>query len=351
MASAGPAQRFPSNIIKISFPAIGGLVFFRVAQRWDGSFAAPAAVAKVTGLPWDDFDLFDGIDRIDPDGKPDEDVSISNPVSDAMLTKYLHWNQYKPVGVASNGTTPPFEQYIVDIAHFTEVYNHHITSRVYEHTSKEIALAYFQGAGLLPGQDASLVGVVLVTNTFENYVIPSPKFFEDAAAGGWEYHIETTPGSTIYRRDDAATVIFNLAKLFRDVPNDPVTKKKPAQVHFKVELPTKAASPPGTGGLLSWKLQAAAFKSKLSDPPNFDERRDFPVEDVVKPVSGIPGAFTTDYLTPKGWPFPYPFADVKKSDVPAGVTQFANVTITFGAAKVAPLVEIELDTGGGGGPR
>lgn len=337
---AGPAQRFNSNIIKISFPSIGGLIWFRVAQRWEGDVVGPAAKALVEGLPWDDFDMFSGLHGEDPDGTPEESVPVGNPVTDKMISKYLWWSHRTPVHNDGSVTLPSIETYVIDTANYIEIYNHTVTNRLYPVAPRDVALAYFKGPGLLPGQDPDLVGVQLGFG--DDLTVPSPLFFIFAAEAGWTYHIETSTG-TAHKSDDAANVIINLAKLFRDVPNDPVTGKKPAKVEFTITIPKKATS----AGKLQWWIQAAAFKSKLTKPPEGpkdDERRDYPVHDRVVPISGIPGATNTDYLYPT-----FEFDDEDKDEsIGTGTEQKVFVTITFGVGKIGPKVEVELAGGGGG---
>jgi hypothetical protein len=341
VATAGPAQRFPDNLIRISFPQIGGLVFLRVAQRWDGDVAPISPRALVSGLPWADFDLFAVIDGVrDPDGTPSDSVPIANPVTDNMLTKYRYWAQYPKVRADHNSTIPGFDTYVVDLANYVEVYNHIITGRVYILSNRDDALAYFRGPGLLPGQDPDLVGVGLFTNTGEPIVInpvPDANFWGAVATNGWTYHIEPAPPITIYRRDETAVVVLNLAKLVADMPL--VSGHPPTQAVFTVDLPVKPTIAVGHGATLGWTLSASAWSPQLSDPVRVFERRSFPVTDeVATPVSGIPGAFTYQYYVPT---FPHPQAVV--SDTNVGTTaRRATVTITFGVASVPPSVSISL---------
>jgi hypothetical protein len=327
VTTPGPAQRIPANITRINFPQVGGLVFFRVAQRWQGDVPPVTPTAFVRGLPWSDFDMFAVSGGVsDPDGTPTDSVPVANPVSGDMLTKYRYWAPYPEARADHNGVVPGFDTYVLDEASFTEIYNHVATSRVHPLATREDALAFFKGPGLLDGQDPDLIGVGFLTNDYREIVVnpPSTTFWAYVAEGAATYHVEATPPSTIYKRDDAAVVIVNLAKLFKDVPNGP-TGKKPAQVR-----------PHGAG--ISWQLSASAWSPKLSSPARDFERRDFPVVDRTIPISGIPGAFNYEYHVPT---FPHPDALVQNRDV-GETAQRVNATITFGAGAVPPKIELAL---------
>lgn len=347
MATPGPAQRFPANIIRINFPQIGGLVFFRVAQRWEGDVVPMSPRAFVKGLPWADFDMFSVSDGVaDPDGTPHLiSVPVSNPVNDNMLTKFLYWAQYPKVSADHNSVVPGFDTYILDRAQFTEIYNH-MASRLYPLATRDEALAYFRGPGLLEGQDPDLVGVAFLNNTYQEIVVnpPSTEFWLFVAQGAAEYHVEPTPPVPIYKRDEAAVIVVNLAKLFRDVPL--VSGSKPAQVKFTITMPVKPHYPTGHGATLSWNLSASAWSPKLSNPVKSFQRRDFPVEDRSTPIRGLPGAFNYEYHVPT---FPHPDAFVQDKNV-GEVERKVNATITFGAGSVPPKIELELagTTGGAG---
>lgn len=346
MATPGPAQRFPSNIIKISFPQIGGLVFFRVAQHYNGEGTPVAPRAFVEGLPWPDFDMFavtDGV--VDPQGEPhNESVAIVNPVSDKMLTKYRYWAHYAKTGADHNSLVPGFDTYVLDTAQFTEVYNHVATDRIYPVAPRQEALDYFKGPGLIAGQDPELVGVDFLNNTWQEIVVnpPSDEFWAYVAEGAATYHVETSPPIPIAVRDEAAVVIMNLAKLFADMPL--VNGRKPAQAKFTIALPTAHTFPAGHGADMRWVVSASAWSPTLSNPVKSYQRRDFPVHDTTTPVSGIAGAFTYDFHVPT---FPHPDAVVSVGIV-LTVEEKVNATITFGAAGVPPKIELELASRHGG---
>jgi hypothetical protein len=251
------------------------------------------------------------------------------------------------VTIRTTKTIPGVDVYIIDKAQFVEIYRSVATSRQSALGTKEEALAYFQGPGLLPGQDPALVSVELLTNTWESYTIPSAKFFEDAAAGGWLYHIEVGAPSTIYTYQDTADVIFNIKKLYADLEKGP-DGKKPATLTFRIDAPNKKPPPAGKGGKLEWKIGASVFKSTLTKPPDGpkdDERRDYPVEDKLVPVSGIPGEFDHEYLSPT---FPFPEEKAENKDIHTTGENFVEVKLTFGSAKEAPSVEIVDHMGTGG---
>lgn len=336
----GPQQRFPSNIIRISFPAIGGLVFLRAAQRFNGDYAPITPKALIKGLPWDDFDMFGIVGGVvDPEASQElqaENVPIVDPVSDKMLQKYLYWAHYAKVSDLRTESISGFDIYIVDTANWTKLYNHVATFQLSPVWTRQEALDYFSTPpGLLPGQDPNLVSVA-ITDNFGNLVpIPSTQFFQMAAEAGWTYHVETSGGATIYKQDDVAVIVINLGKLFRDVPE--VNGQKPAQIEFDIEMPTKP-DVPGHGAAFTWWVSGSAWSSKISDPQQDHERRTFPVTTRETPISGLPGQVNVDHL----WPtFPHPAfeADVEVTDIDA-TQQTADGTITFGAGDVPPDITI-----------
>jgi hypothetical protein len=223
-----------------------------------------------------------------------------------------------------------------------------ITSREFTLSTEADALAFFKTGGLIPGQDPSLVGVGLFDNFFNPIPVPGPGFFFGVNNLGWTYHIDAGPSSNVRDFNDVACVLINVAKLYRNLKKDPITKKKPATLTFRVKPPAKPATLPDHGGRLKWSLQAGIYKSKLTPPdkggPKEDERRTFPVEDKTTPTPGIPGESTTQYHLPT-WK---PVLDSIELTDPAS-TDFLEVKITFGTSKVAPKVEITSGSGGGGG--
>jgi len=349
----GPQQVFNQKIIRISFPTVGGLVLFRVAQRYDGDTpATPAPVASVVGLPWGTFDMFAvaGQNQIDPEGTPTDQVPIANPVTDDMLTKYLYWAHWPKARGVKSQTLPGFEIVVVDLAQWTLIYNHHTTSRLSSIMSREAALAQFRGlvgSTGYEGLDPDLMGVALTNNLGQDFAT-TEALIEYANAAGWTYHVETAPGASVNTVDDVAIVIINLAKLFRDVPN--VNGKKPPSITFTINPPVRTFAD-GVGGL-NWSISASAWIPKLLNPPKpndpvADSRRiDFPVEDIQVPISGIPGAFNTDYHMPT-FTHPDEFADVALIGLNRNEVVPVTCTITFGAGNVAPEVELSAEFGGG----
>lgn len=338
----GPAPRqvFPSNIRAISFPTVGGLVFFRVRQEWLGAKAAPNGKAFVSGLPtgWDQFDMFTGSRQRDPTVTGPE-KGIFDPVTDDMLSKYRWWPHDAPVMLSSikpgSGSTTIT---VIDTANWNLIYNHNITSRLIGPYSREQALHIFQGLAGSNGyeffNDPSLMGVGLFTNDFREIVVPSAEFYADAASAGWTYHEETVPGENFYLGDFTATWILNLAKLYKDVPKG-VNGKKPATYTFRVDLPAKDSK-----GSTTWTLQASADTSRVSKPPKSDDgRRTFPVHD-------LGSGDTAQHLVPTWTPWPDATANFTVPEPNAG--SYVDVKVTFGAAKVKPKVEIIDHTNSGG---
>lgn len=357
MATPGPAQRVPANIIRISFPQIGGLVYLRASMRTEADPTPISPVALVKGLPWDEFDLFDVVGGVvDPEASDDlkaETVPIEDPVTDKMLQKYLYWAHRAVVTDRRTIVVPGFEIVVVDLAQWTLVYNHVIGFALSPIMSREAALAQFQslaGSTGYESADPALMAVTL-TNTLGVPFATTSELIAFANAAGWTYHTETSGSTSVYNEDDVASVIINLAKLFRDVPNDPTTDAKPAEVEFTVDLPRFTLGG-GHGGIQFWLTGSAWNPKPPKDPPDPSqpewERTTFPVTERVVPISGIPGAFNTDH----NWPtFPHPFnsidAEAKDLSVPSSQEVVAG-TITFGAGNEPPFIELELDDGGGG---
>lgn len=352
----GPQQRFNSNIIRISFPQIGGLVYLRAQIRSSSDIARITPVALVKGLPWGDFDLFDvvGGER-DPelsntDPLFSESVPIVDPVSDKMIAKYIYWAHRPVVKVDNPDVIPGIDNIIIDTAQWTEIYNHVVTYRLSPVWTRDQALTHFKTDGLLPGQDPDLVSVAL-TDTFGNLLtVPSPLFYAMAAEAGWTYHTEPGTPTTIHNDDDVASVIINTGKLFRDVDNLP-NGKKPTFIDFTIDL---AFNPHGSGhGFVKEIVSGSGWVPKDPDPTDPDgpfqpKRKTFPVTDRVLPVSGIPGKFTTDY----NWPqFPHPwFNDTASQQIESasGTQRHFDCRITFGAGNLPPTIDIYPSGGGGG---
>lgn len=267
-----------------------------------------------------------------------------------MLQKYLYWAQYTKATKDTTEALPGFEIVVLDLAEWALVYGNQRTSLTtgpFVLLSQQQALDYFKNSvqTMDPPLDPNKVGVAPITY----YKYPDPpgvntpeKLIEQANEFGWSYHVEFSPGSTAYTHDDAAIFVINMAKLFRDVPVDPQTGKKPPSIPFTIDLAKKGSAE----GRLSWRVQASAWSTKISDPQQDWERRDFPVEDRLVPISGIPGKFNTDLH----WPlFPiFSSADIEDDDVSS--TQVTAVTgqLFFGVGKIPPSVSLELPSSGGG---
>lgn len=357
----GPRQRFPGNIIRITFPSIGGMIYFRVAQRFSGDIPAPTPTAQVEGLPWDAFNMFNVVGgKKDPDGTPKdpESVSIDDPVTDHMLSKYLYWAQHPAKSLARvTNSTPPTDFFVIDTANWVLVYNHMITARQTTPMTKEAALAQFKSLVGSPGYedlDPDLMGVGIFTNTGEEFT--QDMLIEGAAINpGWSGHYETLPGSTVTETDNVASIIINTGKLFRDVPNGG-DGKKPAFIDFTVRPPSNSLVPSGRGRL-QWWIQAEAFKDSITKPedggPKYSEgeRRDFPVRDTSSPVSGIPSATTRNLDIPdvtRAWvDFPNDTSDIREKQGWSDST-VAKVRIVFGVGSVLPKVFISFEDVGGG---
>lgn len=346
----GPQQRFPSRIVRISFPAIGGLVYFRVQQRWTGSVAPLPAYALVEGLPWQSFNMFSVVGgEADSEGTPKETVPISDPVTDKMLTKYLYWAHHTEKNEQSSQTSPSTPFLVVDTANWTLVYDGHVTHRQTPVMTREAALAQFKGlvgSTGYEGLDPDKMGVGLYDNVGNDIITnpPDSTFWANVTYNHWTYHYEDLPGSASYRRTDTASIVLNLAKLFRDVPNLP-NGKKPAFIDFTIQPVIVPTYPSGTGGAAQFWLQAGAYKPTVTKPPDGPkpgERNSFPVHNEL-----VPTGFgnDTDFDVPS-WEFPDPAADIddEQSWTPG---QKAQVRITFGVGKVLPKVEIAPFDGGG----
>lgn len=333
----------------------GGLIYFRIAQRYESDKPKLDPLALVEGLPWASFNAFDLVGgKKDPQGSPLEDVDIEDPVTDQMLSKYLYWAQHEKRTVSRvTSTTPDHPFYIVDTANWTLVYDHHITSRITEIMSEDAALAQFRGLIGSPGYeglDPDKMGVALINPTFQEISVnPPDAYFWGGVAAGWAYHTEILPGNEVTTYDDVISIIFNLEKLQRDLASG---GSLPKTVEFTITPPTTIGEPKGR---LTWWVQAQPFLAKISDPPDpgAGERRSFPVEDKVTPVRGIPGAYNTLFDNPSkpaGWlDFPFGGANVEEEEGWTTGTQ-AHVKITFGENGEKPEIEIsfENDDDGGG---
>jgi hypothetical protein len=257
-----------------------------------------------------------------------------------MLAKYRWWLPVRPAHDQKTVTTPGIDVFIVDTANWNEIYDHVVTARLTPVWTRDQALTFFKTPpfGLLDGQDPNLVGVGIFTNTFQTVEIPSPTFFSMAASGGWTYHVEPGAPATGYQADDATVILLNLGKLYASLPKNPQTGKKPATFTFTIGGPTT----PGNG-TLKWKVEGAAYKSRLTPAnqggPKADERRDYPLKDTAA------GTTTpAEYHVPDWTPWPQ---TGYSNDNVTGVVS-ADVKITFGAGKTAPQVEITGAAGGGG---
>jgi hypothetical protein len=327
-----PQQVFNSKIVRIQFPTVGGLVFFRVRQEWLGSKNAPNGTAFVSGLPrgWAQFNMFSGTRERDPTVTGPE-KGVFDPVTDNMLSQYRWWPHDAPVLISTiKPGSPPTTVIIIDTATWTLVYAHHITNRLLGVFTREHALDLFKSlansnAPGYEGLDPNLMGVALVNNVGQDIPVPSAEFYADAAALGWAYHEETAPGTSVYYGDFTATWILNLSKLYKDAPK--VNGKKPLTYTFRIDLPAK-----DDAGSTTWTLQASANTSRVSKPPKSDDgRRTFPVHDVG---SGD----DAQHLVPAWTPWPDDKANFSVPEPKAG--SYVDVKITFGTPKTKPKVEI-----------
>lgn len=337
----GPAQRLPSNIIKIQFPSVGGLLFLRINQSWTGNVAPPVPSAGLRfgqDLPWASFDMFSASATVDPDDKSqDKDAPIGDPVTDKMLH---HWNYWPPkdrVNVDTTTVGKPIDVVVVDLANWANVYNHVLGSMISPLMTRDEALSMYK---TITAGDPDLVGVALVNNDGSFIVIPSDEFWLLVAQFGWTYHIETGPTPVLYQRDTTALVIINLAKVFKDISLDK-SGKKPATFTFRVDIPAKLPK-----GSIDWSLDGSVDTTLVSKPPKADDgRRTFPVVDI--PGGTAAGqTFSASYMVPDWAGFPDASASTHDADAGAYVT----ATVTFGTPKVKPKVVFELTethTGGG----
>lgn len=341
----GPRQVFPANITRISFPSVGGLVFFRVTQKFVGEtkYTPPALKALVTGLPWAPFDMFALQDNVqaDPQSKLGL-VTIKDPVTTDMLSKYLYWRPRPKVHQETftdiPGTT--FDIFVIDTAQWAPVIRHQIGFRQTTIVTREEAIQQyiniFTQEGSIPSLfSANEVGVVVIDA--RGIEITEQQFIQIAGQAGWTYHYEhpNTPPVKILSSIDTSLVILNLGKLYRDVPNDPTTRKKPLEYKFKVRTP---ANPhPQSKVTVDWTLEASAWTpTKETKPPKPKQRLSFPVKDV--PPSGF---MVADFPHPDEGGFASAGLGTSEEEV--------EVTVTFGVAGVPPKVKLSELTGGSGG--
>lgn len=348
----GPQQRPPSTITKISFPSLGGLVFLRVTSFWLGNKIAPQPVARVEGLPWQPWNIFEDRQLEDEDAKKDAKVAaepIRNPVTALMLRRYKYWPPRPNQKLNGTQTSPSFHIFVLDKASWNLVYAGHITSRQTAPMTRDEALAQFKGligSTGYEGLDPDKMGVGVFTNTFGEY---TQSELEAIVAGGygWTAHYEDTPGVTTTTHQEAALLLINLAKLHADLPKG-INGKKPAQIVFKIFPQTYDPGTPGNRYEQQWKVEGVAYKSTITKTkdgsldPQPDERLDYsPIAaDIATPISG-----TSDYtheLNLPQWKTPTWFDASADSGGIWGAGAYAEVTITFGAAKKASKIEMQF---------
>jgi hypothetical protein len=294
----GPRQRFPSNIIRISFAAAGGLVYFHWSWKSvSGTATVPAAVDPL-------FDFVNSfvdtpnlhlvsdspVARLAVPMSKDEEkrsVPVRNPVTISMLPHYSMWTPENAKTVYRKNesmSVPGGDLYFVDAANWVLVYNHHETSRETRVMSREAALAEFVGligSTGYEGLDASLMGVILPQywdgfglRDIPNF--PDPLAFEIfAITPGWMWHSEPGTGATTTKSEGAANLTLNLAQL-RFMTQKSHQKDK--TLVFNIKIPKDKM-------IAAFEMSAQAIT--LKDGPRFDKKTqtyDFPVDAKLNPT-------------------------------------------------------------------
>lgn len=359
----GPQQRFPSHIVRISFPKPGGLVYFFWRYNYaiikDPSSGAPPTARVGTAsaqlpAPYDvTFDFSDS--ELDLEnfhmfadapytllGKDlpanilsaNPPITVVNPVTLNMLKKYAIFSP--ATGIYDLSLTTPvagFDVYVVDRAQWTMTYNHHVTFSLSPVMTKEEAINQFKSLAGTTGYegitDTSLIGVDLTDIFGNSLLVPSPLFFSMAAGGGWEYHTEPSGGSNAYGRESGTGMIFNLGLLKSFVKQ---SERGTKEYNFKMTFAKK-------NEMQAVELFAETFET--------GQRLNFPVDAKKRPTWDTwfpPESFTI-----------HPFTDVngfvKLGSVASNQT--ANVKITLATTnvqgqRVPPFTEISLSGSGGG---
>jgi hypothetical protein len=320
------------RLTSVVWTLTSGIVFFRVVQNFQGEsiYAEPEAKALVTGLPWAPFDMFAlaGQNEVDPDSSVSGLVPISDPITSNMIGKYLYWPHRPKVHNVTTATAddPSGETFVIDLANWSPVLDGNIAFRVTTLMSREAATALWIDVYTAEGAIPSLFGPedvsVTVINNF-GQPLSEEEFKAIAPSAGWTYHYEPSTSPPIVRKTviDTALVILNLAKLYRDMPL--VDGKKPKTYTFKVVAPV---NPHGGAVNFAWSITASAWIPKITDPPKEKQRVTFPVAD----------AGPAEFMVPT---FDHP--DENASGSSSGTSEVeAEVTVTFGAANVAPQVTI-----------
>lgn len=338
----GPQQRFPNHIVRISFPRPGGIVYFWYRYNYgvinDPAHSGQKVGSENTALtsPFDaTFDFSSTLLELDNFGilglypttvVPDElsreirvlNVPLVNPITLNMLKKYAVFAPPPaPYDKIYATAVPAFDVYVIDTAQFTGIYNHMNTFRVTPWTwTRDQALNFFKGSGLLPGQDPNLVGVDFLDNFGNAWPsLPNPITVNALAEGGGSWHTEPGSAGTAHGREGAGCVILNLGLLRLLVPKADRADFK--EFTFRVTIPKNAK-------IDEWELQASAYETGA--------RLAFPVDAKNKPA----------------WP---DFGDAQTGIQQAGAASHVDVTVKYGRfvnnVRVPPSVEFSTVSGGG----
>lgn len=341
-----PRQVFPSNIRAITFPSVGGLVFVRVEQTWLGTTPGPGYHAGVSfpKLPWKPFDMFGDPEPVADSSDHSKNFDIVNPVTDGMLAHWLHWEPKPPVKQDHTKTTPGIQFPVIDIAGWYGVYNNHDNGQAATGTREGVEeLLYNAYNSFFGNVDRSKFGVRLADvydPKIRNYRAirswPDPEWDQIFYGNGWSYHLETGPSYTSFTSNGAAVLILNLTKAFRDIPNDPLTGKKPPTFTFRIDAQTSD----GITGTLGWQVigYSNSTKKASTPPADSDGRRDFPLKETTE---GSGDTAMTHYLVPD-----FEAADATAEALNPTGAAHVIATVTFGTPKVKPKIEFEVNLGG-----
>lgn len=265
------AQDPRNRIIKVGWTA-GGFVFFRVTMDYVGKqLEVPNGIAKVTGLPWGPFDMFD-TDNTKADPSVKIDAPIEDPITVQMFAKYYQWTPKPPIKKTVDKITPGDKFWVIDTATWTGVFNNFFTSFVAqgerEAVRMQMASSLHSANPLLhlTPPDYPEFGVAYVSNTWQELPgPPDPSFF---AVPGNSAHEEQNPPTTVTTRKQSALLIINTGKVKK------LTSGDPEEFSFNV-----AANPAaGKKNTLTWMLEAQGIKIEKGG------RRTFPVDDDLKPT-------------------------------------------------------------------
>jgi hypothetical protein len=291
----GPSQRI-SNIIRIAFAAIGGVVILhwefkngirKNGSKYDGQrTAAPQLIDAIIGLSAVNPVLPDlpiigsaGLALVaDPKSK---NVPVTNPYNDDMLKRYVAWSPEAPKDKTATTPGASGDLYFVDSANWQLVYAGHIGDRISPIMTRDAAIALFQAQMTALGNDPSKVGVQLEQAFFNGQVqdlpnLPDPFTVQVFAEAGWSWHSE--PGQvspSLYGRAGGGTIVLNVSMIRSRYIQD----KKATEFSFPVTIPSDKDA----------GVQFAARGNKSSK----DDDRDIPTMDELGHIDTVWDAATS----------------------------------------------------------